>query len=195
MDRLHHMRLFVEVAKRKSFRAAAEALDMSNSTLSRNIAELEKSIGLRLLQIVPMVALIAGDGGQYHALATRIEALGVGHKVRLLGRISNEEKRAFFAHARCVFFGPHDEDYGYVTLEAMLSSKPVITCTDSGGPLEFVIDRETGLIAEPTPEALAAAFDSLWEDRRQAKAWGEAARTRYDGLNLSWETVVNKLLA
>ncbi|WP_374583772.1 LysR family transcriptional regulator [Pseudoduganella sp.] len=49
MDVLHHMRLFVEVAKRKSFRAAAEALDMSNSTLSRNIAELEKTIGLRLL--------------------------------------------------------------------------------------------------------------------------------------------------
>jgi DNA-binding transcriptional LysR family regulator len=43
------MRLFVEVAKRKSFRAAAEALDMPNSTLSRNIAELEKAIGLRLL--------------------------------------------------------------------------------------------------------------------------------------------------
>ena len=49
MDVLSHMRLFVEVAKRKSFRAAAEALDMSNSTLSRNIAELEKAIGLRLL--------------------------------------------------------------------------------------------------------------------------------------------------
>lgn len=49
MDVLNYMRLFVEVAKRKSFRGAAEALDMSNSTLSRNIAELENTIGLRLL--------------------------------------------------------------------------------------------------------------------------------------------------
>ena len=49
MDVLNHMRLFVEVAKRKSFRGAADALDMPNSTLSRNIAELEKAIGLRLL--------------------------------------------------------------------------------------------------------------------------------------------------
>lgn len=49
MDVLNYMRLFVEVAKRKSFRAAAEALDMPNSTLSRNIAELEKTIGLQLL--------------------------------------------------------------------------------------------------------------------------------------------------
>lgn len=49
MDVLNYMRLFVEVAKRKSFRGAADALGMPNSTLSRNIAELEKTIGLRLL--------------------------------------------------------------------------------------------------------------------------------------------------
>jgi glycosyltransferase involved in cell wall biosynthesis len=70
-------------------------------------------------------------------------------------------------------FPPLDEDYGYVTLEAMLSAKPVITCTDSGGPLEFVRDKETGLIAEQTPESLAAAMDELWKDQARAKAWGE----------------------
>jgi DNA-binding transcriptional LysR family regulator len=43
------MRLFVEVAKRKSFRGAAEALDMPNSSLSRNIAELERTLGVLLL--------------------------------------------------------------------------------------------------------------------------------------------------
>jgi DNA-binding transcriptional LysR family regulator len=43
------MRLFVEVARTKSFRRAADALDMPNSTVSRHIAELEKTIGLRLL--------------------------------------------------------------------------------------------------------------------------------------------------
>ena len=103
--------------------------------------------------------------------------------------------RRRYANAIAVIYPPTDEDYGYITLEAMLASKPVITCTDSGGPLEFVSDRETGLIAEPTPEALAAAFDSLWENRRQAKTWGEAGRARYESLNLSWETVVKKLLA
>lgn len=49
MELLSYMRLFVEVARTKSFRKAAEALDMPNSTLSRHIAELEKVIGLRLL--------------------------------------------------------------------------------------------------------------------------------------------------
>lgn len=49
MEVLNYMRLFVEVAKVRSFRRAADVLGISNSTLSRNIAELEKLIGLRLL--------------------------------------------------------------------------------------------------------------------------------------------------
>ena len=49
MELLSYMRRFVEVARTKSFRRAADALDMPNSTLSRHIAELEKTIGLRLL--------------------------------------------------------------------------------------------------------------------------------------------------
>jgi DNA-binding transcriptional LysR family regulator len=49
MDVLNYMRLFVEVARHKSFRGAADALDMPNSTLSRNIAELENTIGIKLL--------------------------------------------------------------------------------------------------------------------------------------------------
>ena len=46
---LKDMALFVEVVKAKGFRSAADALGMPNSTLSRRISELEKSIGLRLL--------------------------------------------------------------------------------------------------------------------------------------------------
>ena len=48
-DYLKDMALFVEVVKAKGFRRAADVLDIPNSTLSRRISELEKSIGLRLL--------------------------------------------------------------------------------------------------------------------------------------------------
>lgn len=49
MEFLNDMALFVEVVKAKGFRGAAEAIGMPNSTLSRRISALEKSIGLRLL--------------------------------------------------------------------------------------------------------------------------------------------------
>lgn len=46
---LNDIALFVEVAKRKSFSLAARALSMPTSTLSRRINELERAIGLRLI--------------------------------------------------------------------------------------------------------------------------------------------------
>ncbi|SFO16273.1 transcriptional regulator, LysR family [Candidatus Pantoea varia] len=46
---LNDIALFVEVVKARSFRGAAEALGMPNSTLSRRISQLEKAIGLRLM--------------------------------------------------------------------------------------------------------------------------------------------------
>jgi DNA-binding transcriptional LysR family regulator len=49
MELLNDMALFVEVVNAKSFRGAAEATGVPNSTLSRRVGVLEKAIGLRLL--------------------------------------------------------------------------------------------------------------------------------------------------
>jgi glycosyltransferase involved in cell wall biosynthesis len=119
---------------------------------------------------------------------------GFANRVQSLDAVSEEEKRDLYARSLGVLFPPIDEDYGYVTLEAMLAHKPVITCKDSGGPLEFVVHRETGLVAEPTPEALAAAMDELWEHRERAARWGAAGRQRYDDLRISWSYVTERLL-
>lgn len=121
--------------------------------------------------------------------------LEVDKRVEWLGYITEAEIQRNYAHARGVIFPPMDEDYGYITLEAMLSAKPVITCTDSGGTLEFVLDRETGLVAEPTPTSLAAAMDDLWENPGRARSWGEVGRARYLNLDLTWTKVIERLLA
>jgi len=73
-----------------------------------------------------------------------IQHYGLSDRVRLIGLISQEELLAFYANCLAVFFGPFEEDYGYITLEAMLSAKPVITCNDSGGPLEFITHESGG---------------------------------------------------
>jgi DNA-binding transcriptional LysR family regulator len=49
MELLNDMVLFVEVVKAMSFRRAADATGVPNSTLSRRISALEKAIGLRLM--------------------------------------------------------------------------------------------------------------------------------------------------
>ena len=130
-------------------------------------------------------------GKRLKQLATK---LGVEGRAEWLGYISEEEKRNHYARALAVIFPPVDEDYGYITLEAMLSSKAIVTCDDSGGPLEFVSPRKTGLVTKPTAAALAAALDELWRDRTLAAKLGRTGREAYERLGLSWSDVVKKLL-
>jgi glycosyltransferase involved in cell wall biosynthesis len=121
--------------------------------------------------------------------------LRVQDRVEWLGQIPEEEKRDLYARALGVIYPPIDEDYGYVTLEAMLASKPSIVCSDSGGPLEFVRHEQTGLISEPLAASLAEALDRIWTQREQAQEWGKAARALYDQLQITWPGVVRKLLS
>jgi glycosyltransferase involved in cell wall biosynthesis len=121
--------------------------------------------------------------------------LGVEARVEWLAFLTEEEKRDAYAKAIAVIFPPVDEDYGYITLEAMLSSKAVVTCEDSGGPLEFVSHLKTGLVAKPTAAALAEALDQLWQERDLATKYGRAGRERYEQMGLSWSEVVRQLLA
>jgi len=116
-------------------------------------------------------------------------------RVQWLGQVSEAEKLRLFGSCLGVVVTPVDEDYGYVALEAMLASKPVVTCTDSGGPLEFVVHGETGLICLPEPQALAEAMDALWNDRLRARQQGRHGRAAYDALELTWDRVVETLLA
>lgn len=121
----------------------------------------------------------------------------LGQRVELIGSwISEERKRELFANALACAYVPYDEDsYGYVTLEAYESRKPVVTCSDSGGALELVEDEQTGLVADPEPEALAAAFDRLYEDRELARSLGEAGHENMRRLQISWDHVVERLTA
>ncbi|MCA1792872.1 MAG: glycosyltransferase [Desulfobacteraceae bacterium] len=142
----------------------------------------------------PVTAVIAGEGGGRQHLQALVRQLNLSRKVCLAGHITEEEKYTLYARSLGVFFGPRDEDYGYITLEAMLSSKPVITCTDSGGPLEFVKDGETGFVVEPDPERIAQKIDWLHANKNKAKEMGQAGRQAYQEKNINWNSVVDTLL-
>ena len=144
---------------------------------------------------VRVVFVGVGDSIEYEiAVKQRCDDYKVHERCKWLGWVTEDEKIELYARCLAVIYPPYDEDLGYVTLEAMLASKAVITCTDSGGPLEFIEHEQSGLICSPTPEDLAAALDRLWEERSLARAMGEVGRKRYLDLGLSWPSVVSRLL-
>ena len=143
----------------------------------------------------PVKIVFAGsshDPGHYDDLAKKI---GVSNRITFRGFVDEKTMIELYANALGVCYLPFDEDYGYVTLEGMLSGKPVVVPNDGGGAAEFVENGIEGLIVEPEPKAIAEALDSLYEDRTRAKLMGERGKEKLKSLELSWQNVVQKLVS
>jgi glycosyltransferase involved in cell wall biosynthesis len=133
---------------------------------------------------------IAGTGPNEAALR---ELARDDARIRFCGRVPSRELVRLYAGARAVAFLPYQEDYGLVTVEAMLSGKPVITCTDSGGVTEIVEDGKTGFVVEPQPEALGAAIERAFSGRLDNWRMGRAAWSR--ARSITWDALVRELEA
>jgi glycosyltransferase involved in cell wall biosynthesis len=143
-----------------------------------------------------ILAGLPDQSGYEQELAALAQRLGAQDRVQFLGWVSEEEKSRLMAHAVAALYLPHDEDsYGYVTLEAFQSSKPVITCMDSGGTDELVEPGRNGLIVEPTPEALAAAMERLWARQARTREMGRAARETLRERGIEWGHIIERLVA
>lgn len=136
--------------------------------------------------------VIAGDGEERDSLVRLVRDRGLDGRVQLVGEVDSAALVQHLGRCRAVCFAPRDEDYGFVTIEAFASRKPVVTCSDSGGPTELVEDGRTGLVAEPDPDRLGQALARLMEDRQLAERLGTAAYAR--SALITWPAVVEKLL-
>ena len=136
--------------------------------------------------------VIAGHGSARARLEDLASRLGVADRISFAGIIDDRQLVDLYAGALAVIYPPLDEDYGYVTLEAFLARKPVITTTDAGGPLEFVVDDVNGLVTEPAAEALAGGIARLAADRALARRLGDAGFER--AKMITWDGVVDRLV-
>jgi glycosyltransferase involved in cell wall biosynthesis len=137
--------------------------------------------------------VLAGGGPDEPAIRQQIAKHGLEQRVELAGRVPDERLHELYLGALGVYYGPFDEDYGYVTIEGFAAHRPVVTLTDAGGPLEFVTDQETGLVTPPEPEAIAHAFDVLFSNRPKAKTMGEAGSALIRERVPGWPEVVARL--
>lgn len=144
----------------------------------------------------PMAAsikcVIGGEGAELERLKQLTTHLELDHRVQFVGRLTDEQMIAHLARCRAVVFPPYNEDYGFVTTEAFMCGKPVITCTDSGGPSEQVKDGESGYVTAPTPEGLALAMRRVVDDKNLAARMGEAGHAY--ARTLTWPLAIQKLL-
>jgi alpha-1,3/alpha-1,6-mannosyltransferase len=150
--------------------------------LSINRYERKKNIGLAIRAL----ALVHGDeragtkspglviaGGYDVRLAENVEHLkelqcivqecGLEDRVVFMTSFSDEQRLALLCGCCAVTYTPTNEHFGIVPIETMAASTPVIACR-SGGPMESVVDGETGYLKGPTPRDFADAMRKCLDD-------------------------------
>ncbi len=132
--------------------------------------------------------VIAGDGPERANLEQRA---GANERIEFLGRVSEEELSWRYRTADAVVFAPQHEDFGYVTLEAMLLGTSVITTSDAGGANELLAEGVGGIVVEPTVEALAAGFDRIIDNPHLRWQLGLNGRRR--AAQVSWAPLVAEI--
>ena len=136
---------------------------------------------------------VVGRGPEEERLKRLARELSIEDRVRWIPEADDDTLLDLYAGARLVVVAPQDEDLGYVTLEAFLSGKPVLTTDDAGGPLEFVSDGKTGFVVPPRPETLGAALALAWDRPAALEVLGARGRARAS--QLSWDSTIAALLS
>ncbi|MCB1057931.1 MAG: glycosyltransferase family 4 protein [Acidobacteria bacterium] len=126
--------------------------------------------------------LIAGDGEHREALESCSARLGLGERVRFLGRTTPGQVRTLLASASALVVPSIYEGMPLVVLEAMEAAVPVVASRVSGIP-EVVVDGETGWVVRPeNTKVLRAALRQVLDAPPEARRRGAAGRERLDRL-------------
>jgi len=130
---------------------------------------------LRLLEDVPLVVSVVGDGRQRSQLQDEAARLGVGNRVRWLGTVA--EAGRLFAAFDVFALSSRTEGTPIVLFEAMAAETPIVA-TAVGGVPDVVTPQEALLVAAEDPAALAQAIRSVFTNPAAAGERARRARAR-----------------
>ncbi|CAH0475735.1 unnamed protein product [Peronospora belbahrii] len=130
------------------------------------LAELRNRLSREEFQSVKVVVAGGYDPlnteNQEHLIELQdaVAKLNLEEHVKFLTSISKSMKLELLRKAHAILYTPDREHFGIVPIEAMACGTPVIAVC-SGGPLESIVDGETGFLCEQKPEAFAEAMAGL----------------------------------
>lgn len=135
---------------------------------------------------------LCGDGPQRAELISLSARLGLTNMVTFAGSIPRQSLGAYYLGCDLVCLPSRSEAQPVVTLESMITGRPIIASRVGGVP-DSVTDGVTGVLVPPDdPPALAGAIDSLGENPEQRVRMGHHARERV--ATFRWERVTAQFL-
>jgi glycosyltransferase involved in cell wall biosynthesis len=169
-------------------------LCVSFLTKFKNIGLVIKSVFLMKKRGITIKLIIIGDGEEKKNLISLSKKLGLTENVFFTGRIDDREFLfSYYARALCVVFPSIDEPFGIVPIEAQAAWTPVIA-TKSGGPMESVVDGESGFLIQPDSlDELVEKLLYLSQNPSIAESMGISGRKNISK-KFTWDKASEQLL-
>ena len=119
---------------------------------------------------------IAGRGRDRERVLAMVRALSLEGRVRILGAVSEEERRELLSGALLQVMPSRFEGFGMAAAEAMAAGVPVVAA--ASGSLPEVVDPPRGghVVPPDDPAALAAAVGELLDDPARLDEVSRSAR-------------------
>ena len=102
----------------------------------------------------------------------------LGEHATFLGWLHGQDLARAYASADAFLFASRTDTFGQVILEAQASGLPVVAVAE-GGPASLIADGETGMLAPPRADALAAALLAVAQTGRRLRSVTGCARRRW----------------
>jgi glycosyltransferase involved in cell wall biosynthesis len=131
---------------------------------------------------------LVGDGWWREEIEDHVARRGVGDRVTLLGRVSEQDKVDALARAWLMVLPSVKEGWGIAVLEAAAVGTATVACRSAGGTAESVHDGVTGLLVED--DEIPVAVRRLLLDTSEREAMGAAARNYAEGFTWDATTTV-----
>jgi len=137
---------------------------------------------------VPGQLVLVGGPNEESRLAERARRIGLGARVRFLGRVTARELHGFYHVAAVLLHAALYEGFGLPVLEAMRVGLPVIT--SNLGAMREVGEGAARLVNPLDVDEIAATLERVLVDDPLRRMMVEAGRRKAE--NLSWERTVER---
>jgi len=140
---------------------------------------------------IPGQLVFLGGAGAESRLQTRADRIGIGERVRLLGRVPRADLYALYHVAAVQLHVSLYEGFGLPVLEAMCAGVPVIT--SNLGAMRELGEGVARLVNPLEVDEVAAALERVLVDDPMRRRMIEAGRRRAE--SLSWGRTVEETVA
>ena len=138
-------------------------ITVANLTANKNVELVVEGFSNLVKEGKNVELIIVGDGKRRAYIESRVEKLGIGKQVKMLGKVDREKICRSLSMADCFVLTSNSETFGLAYIEAIASGLPVIA-TKCGGPEDFVTEENGLLISRNNMDELVESMIYMYDN-------------------------------